>query len=449
MLFNSIEFLIFLVVVFALYWFVVNKKHKLQNLLILVSSYVFYGWWDWRFLALIFLSTIVDYSIGERIYRIKNAVYKKRYLWISVLFNLGVLGFFKYYNFFIESWVDLISNFGYEIKSIWTLKIILPVGISFYTFQTMSYTIDIYKGKLRPTSDFIAFASFVSFFPQLVAGPIERAANLLPQFTRERKFNFSWDPIYLIFTGFLRKVVFADNLSFYVDQSWNNLDRVNLAANVISVLFFSFQIYFDFSGYSRIARGIAKLFGFELMTNFNYPYTAKTLSEFWNRWHISLSTWFRDYVYYPLGGNKISDKRTYVNLFVVFMVSGLWHGAHYNFLVWGFIHAMFIVVEKRFRMKTGWLSTFVIVALAWVPFRSGSFTSTKQFVKGFLKLPHGLSDLLIGVGYVNFAFLISLFCFSLIYLKLERKKSDLIYLMFPVLIFFFTKIGESFIYFQF
>ena len=282
MLFNSIEFLLFLPTVFVLYWFVFNKNPRSQNSLVLISSYVFYGWWDYRFLSLIFLSTIVDYIIGLNIPKQDSKRNQKLLLWCSVLFNLSVLGFFKYYNFFVNSWIDLFSSIGYEIKSAWTLNIILPVGISFYTFQTMSYTIDIYRKKLEPTEDFISFASFVSFFPQLVAGPIERASNLLPQILKKREFNYEQgvNGLRLILWGMFKKVVIADSLAPMVDNIFSNYEDLGGGTLWLGSIYFAFQIYCDFSGYSDIAIGTSKLFGFELMSNFKFPYFSRNIGEF-------------------------------------------------------------------------------------------------------------------------------------------------------------------------
>ena len=306
MLFNSFEYLIFLPTVFILYWFVFNKNLNIQNTLVLLSSYLFYGWWDYRFLSLIFLSTVVDYIIGLNIPKQDLQKNQKLLLWTSVLFNLSVLGFFKYYNFFVDSWIELFSSLGYEIKSVWTLNIILPVGISFYTFQTMSYTIDIYRKKLEPTKDFTSFATFVSFFPQLVAGPIERASNLLPQILKKREFNYEQvvQGIRLILWGMFKKVVIADSLAPIVDDIFSNYQDFGGGTLLLGAIYFSFQIYCDFSGYSDIAIGTSKLFGFELMSNFKFPYFSRNIGEFWRKWHISLSTWFRDYLYIPLGGSQ-------------------------------------------------------------------------------------------------------------------------------------------------
>ena len=301
MLFNSIDFALFLPIVFILYWFATQRNLKLQNLLIVVASYVFYGWWDWRFLSLILFSTLVDYTIGVLLLNEKNSIKRKIYLWISIVINLGFLGFFKYYNFFLDNFVTAFSFFGSTISPS-GLNIILPVGISFYTFQTLSYSIDVYKRKLEPTKDFIAFSAFVCFFPQLVAGPIERATNLLPQFYKKREFVYDQavDGMRQILWGLFKKVVIADNCSILVNAMFDNPDQYSGSSLFIGAVLFSFQIYGDFSGYSDIAIGTSRLFGFNLMQNFAFPYFSRDIAEFWRRWHISLSTWFRDYLYFPL-----------------------------------------------------------------------------------------------------------------------------------------------------
>ncbi len=402
MLFNSLEFFIFLPLVFVLYWFVTNKHLKLQNILLLIASYVFYGWWDYRFLSLIALSTVVDYFIGLSIYNSQNKIHRKYWLLISVLFNLGLLGFFKYYNFFIESWVDLLASLGYQLQSTWTLKVILPVGISFYTFQTMSYSIDIYRNKLNPTKDFIAFAAFVSFFPQLVAGPIERASNLLPQMLKKRQFDKSksLDGIELIVWGMFKKVVIADSFAPIVNDIFSNYAGYSGGTLIMGALLFAFQIYCDFSGYSDIAIGTARLFGFDLMTNFNFPYFSKSIGEFWRKWHISLSTWFRDYLYIPLGGSKVGKLKGIRNVFAIFLVSGFWHGANWTFIAWGGIHALlfipsFILGTNRKHLEENplgknWafyikdilkvLYTFSVVTIAWVFFRADTIRDAVSYI---------------------------------------------------------------------
>jgi D-alanyl-lipoteichoic acid acyltransferase DltB (MBOAT superfamily) len=344
MLFNSVEFLIFLITVFVLYWFVFKKNLKAQNFLVLVASYLFYGWWDYRFLSLIFLSTIIDYIVGLKVFQALSQREKKIWMWLSVVFNLGMLGFFKYYNFFADSFAEALGSIGYTVDVL-TLNIILPVGISFYTFQTMSYTLDIYKGKLEPTKDFIAFGAFVSFFPQLVAGPIERASNLLPQMHNKRAFKFEQgvEGIRLIIWGLFKKIVVADSLAIPVNEIFLNYQQCSSIALIIGAVFFAFQIYGDFSGYSDIARGVAKLFGFELMVNFNFPYFSRNIGEFWRKWHISLSTWFKDYVYIPLGGSKVGKLKAIRNILIIFLVSGFWHGANWTFIVWGAIHGVLFI----------------------------------------------------------------------------------------------------------
>jgi D-alanyl-lipoteichoic acid acyltransferase DltB (MBOAT superfamily) len=342
MLFNSLDFAVFLPIVFILYWFVVNRDLKLQNALVVLASYVFYGWWDWRFLLLIFFSTGVDYLVGLQLNKERKKKNRKILLWISVIVNLGFLGFFKYYNFFLDNFITAFSFFGMKINAN-TLNIILPVGISFYTFQTLSYTIDIYKKKLKPTKDFIAFSAFVSFFPQLVAGPIERASNLLPQFLKKRKFDYSKavDGTRQILWGLFKKIVIADNCGQFANEIFANSADLNGSTLAIGVLFFTFQIYGDFSGYSDIAIGTARLFGFNLTQNFAYPFFSRTVPEFWRRWHISLTTWFRDYLFIPLlRWLPINNLTKVINVFILFVVIGFWHGARWNFILWGLLLAI-------------------------------------------------------------------------------------------------------------
>ena len=476
MLFNSIEFLLFLPIVFVLYWFVFDKKLKYQNLLILVSSYIFYGWWDYRFLSLILLSTIVDYFIGLRISNQASLKNKRILLWCSVLFNLGVLGFFKYYNFFIDSWIDLFSSFGYDIKSIWTLNIILPVGISFYTFQTMSYTIDIYKGKLKPTKDFISFASFVSFFPQLVAGPIERASNLLPQILKKRVFKYEQgvQGLRLILWGMFKKVVIADSLAPVVNDIFGNYQEFGGGTLWLGAIYFAFQIYCDFSGYSDIAIGTSKLFGFELMSNFKFPYFSRNIGEFWRRWHISLSTWFRDYLYIPLGGSQKGKWKSIRNVFIIFVVSGFWHGANWTFIFWGLFHAMLFLPSFIFNTNRKYttsiiaqntllpspkeliqvITTFLLVTIGWVLFRSETIIDAFNYLNKMI--------VEINIPKSNRAvipYIIILIILDFIIRKNERhlilsnKKviNNSIYILFAISIFllFFKEIQTGFIYFQF
>ncbi|WP_438423350.1 MBOAT family O-acyltransferase [Aquimarina macrocephali] len=470
MLFNSLEFFLFLCIVFVLYWFVVYKNHKLQNVLLLIASYVFYGWWDWRFLSLIALSTLTDYFVGFRIYQSKDKLTQKRWLWVSVLFNLGLLGFFKYYNFFIESWIDLSASVGYEFQNTWTLKVILPVGISFYTFQTLSYSIDIYRKKLKPTNDFIAFAAFVSFFPQLVAGPIERATNLVPQFLKKRKFtyqNFSTG-IKLMIWGFFLKLVIADRAAIYVDAVYNNIENHDGLSFIVATVLFTFQIYGDFAGYSLIAIGTSKLFGFDLMTNFRRPYFAASVSEFWTRWHISLSTWFRDYLYIPLGGNRVGKMRWLYNLFITFLISGLWHGANWTFIAWGALNGLYLIAEvlvnrKNRRGIINVLLTFVLINFAWIFFRANSIDNAFYIIKTIFTTP---GRLYIGSGDDIAALLYAILAIGILLcvetkkeyfnslFSISKNKYEVVrltgYAVVVFMILYFGVFGKSqFIYFQF
>lgn len=390
MLFNSLDFAVFLPIVFFIYWFLVKKSIKLQNLLIVIASYVFYGWWDWRFLSLIAFSTLVDYSVGIRLGIEQNQLKRKILLWTSIIVNLGFLGFFKYYNFFLDNFTQAFSFLGRDI-SVSSLNIILPVGISFYTFQTLSYSIDVYKGKLKPTKDIIAFSAFVSFFPQLVAGPIERATNLLPQFYKSREFDYNKavDGMRQILWGLFKKVVIADNAAVFANLIFNNSADYSGSTLLLGAIFFTFQIYGDFSGYSDIAIGTSRLFGFDLMRNFHFPYFSRDIAEFWRRWHISLASWFRDYLYIPLGGSRGSTWMKVRNIFIIFLVSGFWHGANWTFIVWGVLNALYflpLLLAKKNRNYLGpvaedkvWpnikeasmmIGTFGLTVLAWVFFRA-------------------------------------------------------------------------------
>ena len=473
MLFNSIEFLLFLPIVFILYWFVFNKNLKHQNLLILVSSYVFYGWWDYRFLSLIVLSTIVDYLIGLNISTQSSKKIQKILLWCSLLFNLGVLGFFKYYNFFIDSWINLLGSIGYDIKSIWTLNIILPVGISFYTFQTMSYTIDIYKKQIEPTKDLISFASFVSFFPQLVAGPIERASNLLPQILTKREFKYEQgvQGLRLILWGMFKKVVVADSLAPMVNDIFGNYQNLDGGTLWLGSIYFACQIYCDFSGYSDIAIGTSKLFGFELMSNFKFPYFSRNIGEFWRRWHISLSTWFRDYLYIPLGGSHKEKWKSARNIFVIFLVSGFWHGANWTFIFWGGFHSILFLPSFIFKTNRKYTNsiiaentffptpkefiqvviTFVLVSIGWVLFRSESIGDSFSYLsKMFLDFSF-TSKYKRGILFVICLFLID---FSIkgkerLDFKISNNLNILISAVVILVVLFFYNQSSSFIYFQF
>tara|TARA_Y100000816_G_C26082256_1_gene570553 strand:+ start:150 stop:1568 length:1419 start_codon:yes stop_codon:yes gene_type:complete len=472
MLFNSLEFIIFLPTVFLFYWFVFQKNLRVQNLLLLTSSYIFYGWWDYRFLSLIFLSTVVDYFVGLKIYDSDDSKAKKSYLLISILFNLGLLGFFKYFNFFIDSWIDLFSSVGYETESVWTLNIILPVGISFYTFQTMSYTIDIFRKNLEPTKDFISFASFVSFFPQLVAGPIERATNLLPQILNKREFKYEQgvQGLRLILWGMFKKVVIADSLAPVIDEIFSNYQDYGGGILWLGAVYFAFQIYCDFSGYSDIAIGSSKLFGFELMSNFKFPYFSRNIGEFWRRWHISLSTWFRDYLYIPLGGSKEGKWKSIRNIFIIFVVSGFWHGANWTFIFWGLFHAFLFLPSLIFNTNRKYTTsiigedttlpsikelskvvfTFMFVTLGWVLFRTETINDSFHYLFKMIfefNIPNQFITLIL---YYILPFLILdlLFRFD----ERDLHKNKLSFLIDFVLTFFIYlnfSSNSSFIYFQF
>ena len=400
MLFNTIDFAIFLPIIFILYWFVINKNTSRQNLLIVIASYIFYGWWDWRFLFLIAFSTLVDYFVGIRMSVVQKKKVRKLLLFTSIFINLGFLAFFKYYNFFLQNFIDAFSFFGFSINHS-SLNIILPVGISFYTFQTLSYTIDVYKKKLSPTKDVISFAAFVSFFPQLVAGPIERAKNLLPQFYNKRIFEYSIavDGMRQILWGLFKKVVIADNCAEYSNMIFNSHQDFSGSTLILGAVFFTFQIYCDFSGYSDIAIGTARLFGFNLMQNFAFPYFSRDIAEFWRRWHISLSTWFRDYLYIPLGGSRGNNFQRIRNVLIIFIVSGFWHGPIWTFIMWGALNALYfipIMLMKRNRLNIDVIAndsffpsmrdlfsmmvTFSLTVFAWIFFRCDSVEHALSYI---------------------------------------------------------------------
>jgi D-alanyl-lipoteichoic acid acyltransferase DltB (MBOAT superfamily) len=402
MLFNSIEFLLFLPIVLLFYWFGTKRNIKVQNILLLVASYFFYAWWDWRFLSLIVFSSAVDFSVGIALGKTTLERKRKWLLGVSILVNIGFLGFFKYFNFFADGFAQAFTLMGMSIEAD-RLNIVLPVGISFYTFQTLSYTIDVYRKKFEPTKDVIAFFAFVSFFPQLVAGPIERARNLLPQFTRRRSITYeqSADGFRQILWGFFKKIVIADNCAGIVNDIFSNYSDYNGSTLVLGAVLFAFQIFGDFSGYSDIAIGTARLFGFNLMRNFAFPYFSRDIAEFWRRWHISLSTWFRDYVYIPLGGSRGSVGNKIRNILIIFIVSGFWHGANWTFIAWGALNALYFIplmLVNRNRKHTNqvaehralpgiWellqmLFTFGLTTLAWVFFRAENLSHALSYLQG-------------------------------------------------------------------
>jgi D-alanyl-lipoteichoic acid acyltransferase DltB (MBOAT superfamily) len=420
MLFNSFEFLLFFPVVFLLYWYVFGRNLKAQNVLVLVASYFFYGWWSWKFLGLLVLSTVLDYLYGFWVAS-PNRKKARLFLWLSIVNNLGILAVFKYYNFFAQQFQLGCEHLGLSIHPL-LLSVGLPIGISFYTFHGMSYVFDIYRGQQKPVRNFPEYAVFVSFFPLLVAGPIERANHLLPQIQQPRIFDYNRavQGCRLILWGLFKKVVIADSLALTVDEIFKNYPYHNGVTLITGAIAFSFQIYGDFSGYSDIAMGTAKLMGFELLSNFRFPYFSRDVAEFWRRWHISLSSWFRDYLYIPLGGSKSGKYKAVRNTFIIFLVSGFWHGASWNFIVWGFVHAcgfLPLLLLNRNRQHVSdvvaqghWFpngkellqmsTTFLFVSFAWVFFRAENLQAAVGYLRQigqsivsdpaqFLSLPGG------------------------------------------------------------
>lgn len=400
MLFNSFEFLIFLPIVFLLYWFIFRER-RWQNLLVVVASYVFYGWWDWRFLLLIALTSLYSYGSGLMLEHYEGQRRRQQMVSaINIVLNLSILGVFKYYNFFIENLNTVFSAWGWHLDWV-TLNIILPVGISFYTFQALSYTIDVYQKKLPATHDIIEFFAYISFFPQLVAGPIERATNLLPQFQQQRHFDYgkAVDGMRQILWGFVKKIVIADNCAAIVNEFWDQYPEWSgLALFMLGVLF-TLQIYCDFSGYSDIAIGCARLFGFNLMRNFNFPYFSRSIPEFWRRWHISLTTWFRDYIYFPLGGSRCDKWKIIRNVYIVWGISGLWHGANWTFVCWGLFHASLLAIYNVLGINTKYknvvaygrylpsikeflqiILTFFLAVIGWIIFRAKTITQAVDYL---------------------------------------------------------------------
>ncbi len=477
MQFNSITYLLFFILFFILYWGVLKNSLKHQNLLILVASYVFYGWWDYRFLGLIFISTLIDFFAGKAIEKSSNFKAKKGFLILSLLSNLGLLGFFKYFNFFIENFQLLSQNLGFQ-TNLGSLEIILPVGISFYTFQTMSYSIDVYNGKIKSSNNFIEFAAYVSFFPQLVAGPIERATHLLPQFQIKKSFNYqnAVEGLRQILWGLFKKMFVADNCAEYANLIFNTEMDYSGSTYAIGAILFSFQIYGDFSGYSDIAIGSSKVFGFQLMQNFKLPYFSKNIDEFWKKWHISLSTWFRDYVYIPLGGNRVGFLKQIRNVFIVFLISGFWHGANWTFISWGFVHAMLfiplLVISKIQKHKPIELAiekfkfsdvfkitlTYVLVTLCWVFFRAENMSQALDVFKSiFSKSLFTIPSIRPSLPLISILILIIIEWItknkSYPLENIEKSVNQLlryfIYIIFMIVVLFFYGANQQFIYFQF
>ncbi|MBI9107202.1 MAG: MBOAT family protein [Spirochaetales bacterium] len=483
MLFNSLEFLIFLIATFILYWFVTNQNLKSQNLLVVFVSYIFYGWWDWRFLGLILISTIVDYLVGIQLSKQEAIRIRKVLLGISIIVNIGILGFFKYFNFFIDNFITAFSFLGFQLKAP-SLNIILPVGISFYTFQTLSYSIDVYRKKIKSSNDFIAFAAFVCFFPQLVAGPIERAANLLPQFHKKRAFqyNIASDGCKQILWGFFKKIVIADNCAVYVNLIFGEPLKYSGSTLVLGALLFSFQIYGDFSGYSDIAIGVSKLFGIKLNRNFAFPYFSRDIAEFWRRWHISLTSWFRDYIYIPLGGSQCKSWKKIRNTILIFIISGFWHGANWTFIIWGAINALYFmplllmnknhtsvsIVAKNhiipgIKEIVGILITFCLTTFSWIFFRAESLENAIIYITGifnksiftkpeFISKKEALPTIILLIFFIIVEWIGRKNVHTLS--KLFRKEKRLLQYVFYVGIIsliglFMVVNGSEFIYFQF
>ncbi|NPD46722.1 MBOAT family protein [Lentimicrobium sp. S6] len=476
MLFNSFIFFIFLGIVLPIYYMLPKSW---RNPLLLFASYVFYGYWDYRFTSLLAISTIIDFTVGQKLFKSKEPKTRKNWLMVSLFANLGILAVFKYYGFFISSFEPLAAIFGGKLDYL-HLNIILPVGISFYTFQTMSYTIDIYRNRLQPTNNFIDFAVFVSFFPQLVAGPIERASNLLPQIAKRPMPSRDQieKGIVLIVTGLFKKVMIGDTTGRIVDHIFSQPDIYKSPELLAALVLFSIQIYADFSGYSSIARGTAKLLGIELMKNFEQPYLSQNITEFWRRWHISLSSWLRDYLYISLGGNRKGVNRTYINLMLTMLLGGLWHGASWNFVIWGGLHGIYLAIHKlilgnkkvadRFQYKglgsllkylLNMSFTFVLVLFTWLFFRATDFHTASTFIS---KMIHWESSEFAGrilIITLSFAIMIGLFDFFEYYTKrhtflLMLKNKGLVYgillaLLLVSFLFMFQSEALPFIYFQF
>lgn len=478
MLFNTFDFAIFLPIIFILYWFFTNRNLKLQNLLLLVSSYYFYSCWDWRFLFLLMFSTLLDYFTGLKIEDANTKKGKLFWLWLSISINVGFLGFFKYYNFFVQSFADLLANFGLESNP-YLLKIILPVGISFYTFHGLSYIIDIYYGRIKAERNFVEYSVFVSFFPLLVAGPIERATHLLPQIKKRRVFNYlqAVDGLRQILWGLFKKIVIADQCAEKANLIFNNYEDYSGGQLVLGAIFFAFQIYGDFSGYSDIALGSARLFGIELLKNFNFPYFSRDIAEFWRRWHISLSSWFKDYLYIPLGGSKGGMWMRVRNTFIIFLVSGFWHGANWTFIFWGLLNALFIMpsimlstnrtnlevvaYDRKYPNLKELISiiiTFTLTVFAWIFFRATSLTQAFGYIKGILTNKVGIEHFVLKgdlIILIIFFFLIEWtgrrdnFAIEKFIVKWKPVYRYIFYLILIFCLFWFGGKEQQFIYFDF
>lgn len=473
MTFSSVEYLIFFPTVFMLYW-MLGRTKTIQNMLIVAASLVFYGWWDWRFLGLLLVTVLTTFYGGAFIQKADGN--RKRQKWISaavIVLNLGILFFFKYYNFFIQSFIDVFSLFGKELSGS-TLKIILPVGISFYTFTALSYTIDVYQRRAEATKDLLAYCAYTMFFPSILSGPISRATKQLPQYFQKREFCYdkAVEACKFILMGAVMKLCLADRLGIYVDTVYANIPQHNGTTLMFASVLYTIQIYADFAGYSLMAVGSGKLLGIELQTNFIRPYFSKTVTEFWRRWHISLTTWFRDYIYFPLGGNRVSKARWMLNTMIVFTVSGLWHGAAYTFLIWGALHGACMIAERllygkrikeisdrlTFSNILRMLLTFCIVSFAWIFFRAETIGDAASIISKIF-LSHG--SLFIDLNTLSMAFLAFVIVFMYDFTQEYGVRLRLLNSRFTVvrhataaflicyIIGFGVLNGGSFIYFQF
>jgi alginate O-acetyltransferase complex protein AlgI len=444
MFFNSVSFAIFLPIVFLLYWLVFNKSKTSQNTILILASYYFYSCWDWRFLFLLVFSTLLDYFSAIMMENSSTDTKRKIWLWLTVGINLGFLGVFKYYDFFASSFAVLLNGFGLKAHP-YLLELVLPVGISFYTFHGLSYVIDTYYKRITAERNFIDYSLFVSYFPLLVAGPIERATHLLPQVKIKRDFNFekAKEGIYQIIWGLVKKVVIADSCATYANAIFDHYESMNSLTLLLGAVYFAFQIYGDFSGYSDIALGTSKLFGIDLLKNFNYPYFSRDIAEFWRRWHISLSSWFKDYLYIPLGGSKGGTWMKVRNTFIIFIVSGFWHGANWTFIIWGFLNALYflpLLLQNKNRTNMGsivlgrnlasiktlisMLFTFSLTCFAWIFFRSKSIVEAFGYIKRMFSNFHFKSQYLNNERY-NFELLLLVLIFVLVEWYSRTKEEPL------------------------
>ncbi len=474
MSFTSQVFLVFIGLFFVLHLLTLKNK-QVNNVITLIASYIFYGWWDWRFLSLLIISSYIDYYCALNLEPETRQEKRRLWLFLSIGSNLTILGFFKYFSFFYTSAQALLDSIGVTISPL-TLQIVLPVGISFYTFQSLSYTIDVYKGKLRPTRSLIEFLTFVAFFPQLVAGPIERATHLLPQFSRCREFNLqlATDGFRQILWGFFKKMVIADNLAMFVDPVYANPQNYSGPQLFVATVFFGFQIYCDFSAYSDIAIGLGKILGVEINMNFRSPYLSRNIQEFWRRWHISLNTWFRDYIYTPLGGSHASRFLTLRNIFIVFMISGLWHGAKWTYVLWGLYHAIvyigYVLIAPTLHIWTvrfnqiavqscSILITFITVISGWVLFRAESLQDAIYIYGHMFSIFDSKKTVFTNFNLTMTVLIILLLVVEFLSrrhdhpLKLERLPAPARWSIYLSMLFVFAIFGannkQAFIYFQF